>query len=61
MDNKEVMEKLGFDKTRKVERYLDNLNEVGLRQIALLMLTDDKNKDYIMNCIEEFDRAFRLE
>jgi len=45
----------------KIRRYLNNLNEEGLRQVATQLLICDTAKEHIISCAEEFDQAFTLE
>lgn len=53
--NDEVNQPLSF---HKVHRYIQSLNEKGLHDLVYGILCCPENKQFIIKCIEEFNRQY---
>ena len=46
--------------TNQIKGYGNNLNEQGLRQLAIQLLLYPEGKKFIEGCITEFDKFFKF-
>jgi hypothetical protein len=43
---------------RAIDRYIMHLNELGAKQALSFILRDDGAKEFVMNAVREYNKAF---